>query len=154
MYDIRIASLNDISLIQDLFIKTIRESNHLDYTQEQLEAWQKRGANPEIWERRIQNQYFIVAYRDEKLIGFASLREDGYLSHLFVDKTYQKEGLGKTLIQKIETFAQRNEMFQIITDASITAKGFFEKIGFGVVKRQTVNIGIEVDNYLMQKNIR
>lgn len=154
MYEIKIATLNDIPLIQDLFSSTIKESNHKDYSPEQLDAWIKRGENPELWEKRIQNQYFIVAYLNDELIGFASLRNDGYLSHLFVNKNSQYKGIGKMLIQKIETFAQRNEMFQIIADVSITAKDFFEKVGFGVVKRQTVNIGIDVDNYLMQKNIR
>lgn len=154
MYEIKIATLNDIPLIRDLFRSTILESNNNDYSEDQLIAWIKRGEDPDLWEKRIQNQYFIVAYRNNELIGFASLRKDGYLSHLFVSSKYQCDGLGKTLIQKIEKFANRNEMFQIIADVSITAKTFFEKVGFGVVKRQTVNIGIDVDNYLMQKNIR
>ncbi|MGL5317246.1 MAG: GNAT family N-acetyltransferase [Bacteroidales bacterium] len=153
MFEIKIATLNEIPQIRDLFAKTIKESNYNDYTPAQLEAWIKRGMNDELWEKRIQNQYFIVAYFQGELTGFAALRKDGYLSHLFVDRTHQGEGLGKILIQKIEKFAQRNDMFQLIADVSITAKAFFENAGFGVVKRQTVNIGIDVDNYIMQKNI-
>ncbi|MGL5787461.1 MAG: GNAT family N-acetyltransferase [Bacteroidales bacterium] len=153
MYEVRIASLHDIPIIQDLFSRTILESNHEDYTQEQLDAWLKRGENTELWEKRIQNHYFIVAHKNNEVMGFASLRKDGYLGHLFVDKKFQKEGIGRLLVKRIEKFATRNEMFQIIADVSLTAKPFFEKVGFGVVKRQTVNIGIDVDNYLMQKNI-
>lgn len=153
MYEIKRATLNDIPLIQDLFSNTISESNQADYTQEQLTAWIKRSENADLWERRIQNQYFIVAFLNNELVGFASLRKDGYLSHLFVNKKTQHKGLGRLLMQKIETFAYKNEMFQIIADASITAVKFFEKIGFDIVKRQTVNIGINIDNYLMQKNI-
>jgi putative acetyltransferase len=37
------------------------------------------------------------------------------------------------------------------SDVSITAKPFFERQGFVVIKQQTVNLrGVDLDNYLME----
>ncbi|MGL4806178.1 MAG: GNAT family N-acetyltransferase [Bacteroidales bacterium] len=153
MVDTRLAHFNDIEQIRLIYKDTIQQSNKYDYTAEQLEAWIKRGDNLEEWENRIQDQYFVVAFENDKVIGFASLRTDGYLSNVFVLPEYQSKGIGRLLYEKIEKHAKRMDMFQIISAVSVTAKPFFEKLGFDLVKKQTVNIGIEVTNYLMQKNV-
>lgn len=153
MVDTRLAHFNDIDQIRQVYQDTIRNSNKYDYSPEQLDVWIKRGDNPDEWENRIQDQYFIVATEADHIIGFASLRTDGFLSYMFVQPEFQSKGVGRLLYDKIEKHAKRMDMFQIISAVSVTAKTFFEKLGFGLVKKQTINIGIDVTNFLMQKNL-
>ena len=73
----------------------------------------------------------------------------GVLVHLFVHKDLQRRGCGCDLCQAIEA-AFAGEMLQSF--ASITAKPFFESMGFVVLKEQTVKRNSEeLINYLMVK---
>ena len=88
-----------------------------------------------------------MAIEDGKITGFADIDENGYLDHLFVHKDYQGKGIASALCSRIEESFKRIE-----THASITARPFFEKRGYVVVKAQDVEIRREVlRNYVMEK---
>lgn len=151
MYHIRKATKKDSVEIKTLFQETILQINIKDYTPEQTECWAKRGDNIEVWEERITQQYFIVAESAFQIMGFAALKPDGYLDYLFVHKNFQREGIASLLISDIERYAKQTGIKEICADVSITARPFFENKGYETLIRQTVSIGIEMDNFKMKK---
>lgn len=73
----------------------------------------------------------------------------GYLDRLFVHADYQKKGIATAICNRLEQAVQG----KITTHASITAKPFFEKRSYKVVKEQQVERqGIYLINFCMEKN--
>ena len=65
----------------------------------------------------------------------------------FVRPDYQRMGIGTAICNKLEGAVQGN----VFTHASITAKPFFEKRGYKVIKRQTVKRrGVLLTNFVME----
>ena len=107
------------------------------------------------WESRfkkmesvIQEHYSIVAVENETIAGFGDIDLTGYLDRLFVHADYQRKGIAAAICDQLEQAVQGN----ITTHASITAKPFFEKRGYRVLKEQQVERqGIFLTNYVMVK---
>ncbi len=151
--NIRTATLQDLPQILALFENTIKSICKDDYTPEQIEVWTSSVRNTEKWENRIQNQHFIVAELNNIIVGFCSLKND-YLDVLYVHKEYLRQGIADKLYADIESKALSINCKTIIVDASITAKPFFIKQGFEIVKENKNLIkGIEIINYNMKKKL-
>ena len=81
------------------------------------------------------------------IVGFGDIEENGYLDRLFVRPDYQRMGIGTAICNKLEGAVQGN----VFTHASITAKPFFEKRGYKVIKGQTVKRrGILLTNFVIE----
>ena len=82
------------------------------------------------------------------IVGFGDMDRTGYLDRLYVHAKYQGVGIGSSICDLLEKYV--NE--KIVTHSSITAKTFFEKRGYKVVKKQQINRqGIILVNYVMEK---
>ncbi|NLR67064.1 GNAT family N-acetyltransferase [Chitinophaga varians] len=155
MMNIRKADVSDMLALRDLYQGTIRAVNSKDYNPEQVAAWAGRGNRLSSLERRINTQHFYVAETPEKVIaGFASLEDDGEFDMMFVHKDFQRQGVATLLAEQIIHKAQELKLPALTAYVSITAKPFFEKMGFEVVKAQTVDIdGVMLNNYEMTKKL-
>ena len=70
---------------------------------------------------------------------------------MFVHKDYQGQGIASAVCDEPEKAVNTKT---ITTHASITAKPFFERKGYKVVKeQQAVRDGIALKNYLMEKKL-
>ena len=83
----------DIRRVARLFRDTVFRVNRADYTETQLRAW-AAGADGAAWEERLGGLRAFAAERGGALLGFGSVREDGYVDHLFVHARHQGEGVG------------------------------------------------------------
>lgn len=150
--NVRKAKPADLDEILKLFADTISEVNKQDYSPSQIKAWSSGADDKGRWLRKIDEQYFLVTEEESSITGFASITEKGYLDTMFVHKNHQRKGIARTLITALIDYARENDFDDIITDASITARAFFEKYGFEILKKQKVNRkGIEIANYKMKK---
>ena len=137
----------DQAEILSLFYETVHTVNAKDYKEKQLDAWAPQDNDYEHLNAALRNNLTLLAIEDGKITGFADIDENGYLDHLFVHKDYQGKGIASALCSRIEEGFKRIE-----THASITARPFFEKRGYVVVKAQDVEIRGEVlRNYVMEK---
>ena len=95
-------------------------------------------------------QRTLIAQADGITVGFGSIDSSGYLDLLYVHKDYQRIGIATALCNHLE------QGFKIIsTHSSITAKPFFEKRGYSVVKSHTATCNnCELINFYMVKNKR
>ena len=130
------AGLADLKEITQLFYDTIQSINSRDYPKDEIDDWSWWHKDTDRWAKRINEQYFIIAKLNNKIIGFSSLATDGYLDLMFVHKDFQGQGVAKALLTDIENKASLQQNDLIYSEVSITAKGFFEKHGFKVEKQQ------------------
>ena len=135
--------------ITELFYSTVHTVNAKDYTKEQLDVWATEQVDLEKWNQSLQEHYSIVAIEDGVIVGFGDIDKTGYLDHLFVHANYQGRGIATAICNQLEQVVKGD----ITTHASITAKPFFEKRGYRVVKEQQVERqGIFLTNFCMEKN--
>ncbi|HLQ39403.1 MAG TPA: GNAT family N-acetyltransferase [Tetragenococcus sp.] len=66
----------------------------------------------------------LLAFEDEKLVGFGDIDKNGYLDKLFVHKDYQGKGIATLLCSFLEKSVSTPSF---TVHASITAKVFLRK---------------------------
>ncbi len=139
---------SDCKEIAALFYSTVHTVNARDYTKEQLGVWATGTVDLEKWHQSFQEHYCIVATDNEIIVGFGDIDKTGYLDRLYVHKDYQGKGVATAICDKLEQAVQG----KIVTHASITARPFFEKRGYAVIKEQQVERqGIVLTNFVMEK---
>ncbi|MBT5019776.1 MAG: GNAT family N-acetyltransferase [Planctomicrobium sp.] len=140
----------------DIFFHTIRNVNIRDYSQEQVETWAPDEIDPDYWWKRIAGMNpFVCLQQEKKIVGYAALLESGYVDHFYVHHLHQGKGVGKRLMQEIETTATKMGLQELTSDVSITARPFFESRSFKVITPQEVTLrGVVFKNYKMKKVLK
>ena len=146
--------LKDLQEILILFSGTIETVCANDYNNEQIVAWISSVNNTGRWHRLIEDQYFIVAVLNQKIVGFASLAHGDYIDVLYVHKDFQRQGIAQQLYNALETEATIHKNTILTADVSKTAKPFFEANGFKVIAEQIqIRTEVEIPNYNMKKDL-
>ena len=73
------------------------------------------------------------------------------LRQMAVDQNHQKQGLGKTLMQKVEKHLKKLDFKSIELNARQTAIGFYQKLGYRIVSGRFTEVGIS--HFKMMKNL-
>jgi len=147
------ASLSDSLAINQTFRHTVLNTPNSAYSESQLEAWASNKPYSK-WEKAIEEQYFIKATQSNRIIGFASLTEEGLIDYLFVHPDFQGKGIAKRLYNKLEKQAKKHKMKHLSSFASHKARLFFESNGFECQRKNKVMIGaVELENWLMVKRL-
>lgn len=142
-----------------LFYETIHAVNRFDYSSEQLEAWAPtvEPFHSESKQRiinKLSNQYSVAAKECGLLIGFGSLDENHDVDMLYVHKDRQQQRIASCILSNLEQEARNHGKTAIATFASITARTFFTKQGYRVIRENIViRNGVELKNYLMEKQL-
>lgn len=151
----RSATIADISELKELFCNTVLTVNARDYTAEEVADWASCGNLPGHWEELLATLHFITACDAEgRIVGFTSIRNDGYLHSMFIHKDHQGEGIATALLQRIEAYAMEHDIQNITSEVSITARPFFESRGYVVEQEQRAQANrLKLTNYRMRKQI-
>ena len=129
-------------------VNTVHTVNAKDYTKEQLDVWATGQVDLQKWNQSLQEHFSMVAVDDGVIVGFGDIDETGYLDRLYVHTDYQGKGIATAICNRLEWAVRKD----IVTHASITARPFFEKRGYKVVKEQQVERqGIFLTNFVMIK---
>ena len=144
---------SDADATLDIFLRAIREVAVKDYSAAQINAWAQVDDRAG-WAIRRGSRPAWIAELASKPIGFADLVPDGYLDMMFVHPEHQGLGVASLLLGQIEEKAREFGLDRVWTEASITARPFFERRGFSVLKSQKVEKRGEIlANFLMEKSI-
>ena len=136
----------DCKELAELFYNTVHTINAKDYTKEQLDAWASGLVDLEKWDQSFQEHFTVVAVENGIIVGFGDIDTTGYLDRLYVHKNNQRKGIATAICDQLESKVQG----KIVTHASVTAKPFFEKRGYKVLKeQQVVRKKIFLKNYVM-----
>jgi ribosomal protein S18 acetylase RimI-like enzyme len=97
----------------------------------------KRPEEPERLERMLRHANLIItAWDGERLVGIARALTDFsfccYLSDLAVDKAYQKQRIGQTLMEHVSKAIGDESMLLLLSVAD--AMAYYPKVGFQKVE--------------------
>jgi putative acetyltransferase len=139
-------------VLRELFFETIHNVNSSDYTEQQVNVWAPQQYNAEDWLQRIKAIDPYVAIVDGEIAGYADLQRDGYIDHFYCHWRFQGQGVGRALMKTLLSKGRTLGIKRFYSQVSITARPFFERYGFLVLKQQRVSIGdIELTNFKMEK---
>ena len=143
----------DILEMRELFRTTVLTVNSKDYTKEEVEDWTSCGDSVAHWKNLLAKNDYVGAIDGQgKIIGFSSMNAEGYLHSMFVHKDQQGKGVATLLLSEVEKIARKYDVHKINVEASITARPFFEKHGYKVVKEQKAKANrLWLTNYVMEK---
>jgi len=145
---------SDLPLLKELFYETITSVCAKDYTAEQIKVWSSSIEKEERWLGIVRDQYMLLAEKDGEIVGFITLENSNYVDFIYVHKEYQGQKIAQQLYQKVEEEAKREGTTILSSDVSITARPFFERMGFEVLKEQrNERKGVALNNYKMSKTL-
>lgn len=139
----------DLDELLALFYETVHTVNARDYTPPQLDAWAPWEVDRARWDSTLQAHTSLVAVEAGQIIGFGDIDTTGYLDRLYVHKDHQRQGVATALCDALEAAVTAPVL---TTHASITARPFFIRRGYTVVRAQQVErFGVVMTNYVMKK---
>ncbi len=150
--NVRFYQPRDNAILARFFIETVQAINAADYSPKEIEVWSGNPPDIERWRGRDDGRIVFVAEHDSEIFGFTTFEPNGHLDHLYVHHRFQRQGVASALFRRIEEEAVSRGVDHIFTEASITARPFFERMGFRVTASQSVAVkGISFLNYRMEK---
>lgn len=129
---IRAATVLDAEGISRVILAALRHSNAADYDAATL-ARVARSFTPQAVVALLGRRVVWVAVKDGLVVATASLEKDVVRS-VFVDPTYQRRGIGEQMMGCIEQEALHSGVLQLHVPSSLTAQGFYARLGYGVVR--------------------
>lgn len=154
MIAIRAYHDEDLDGLIGLFRDSIRRVAIADYTLAQILAWAPDDIDRERFASRRLNRNTWVAEIEGVLAGFTDLEPDGHVDLLYVSADHQRLGVAQALYEQVENRARALSLSRLFTEASKTARPFFERQGFVVTVEQSVPVnGESLTNYRMEKSL-
>ncbi len=147
---IRAYRSTDLDAVIAIFLGAIREVASRDYAPAQIDAWAQ--VDRAAWASRRLDRPTWVAVIGPAAVGFTDLEPDGHLDMMFVHPAHQGVGVATALLGTVEAAARAQGLVRLFTEASLTARPFFERRGFSVVAAQCVEKrGQRLKNFRMAK---
>jgi N-acetylglutamate synthase-like GNAT family acetyltransferase len=122
----------DVPAISDLIQRTVRRSNARDYGAEVAELI-AADYTPEKFARKMAERDLFVCLSGGRIVGTIGLGGDK-LRSLFVEPGLQQGGIGARLVAHLEAHARRAGVVELQLSSSLTARGFYERLGYRLVR--------------------
>ncbi|ARR44264.1 GNAT family N-acetyltransferase [Vibrio campbellii] len=154
MITIRDFQEEDAPTLWALFFNTVRNVNRRDYTEQQVKAWAQEGFDSQLWLKKMISIQPFVAELDGVIVGYSDVQPSGLVDHFFCHHEYQGQGVGRALMTHVLKQAEAKGLNRIYSEVSITARPFYEHMGFTVVNEQQIEVrGATLTNYVMEKHL-
>jgi len=149
---IRLAQDEDYPEIARLRRQTIRNVNSGDYSEDIIQDWTTQ-TNTQSFRKKAHEHKRWVAIEKNKIIGFCDHNFKCELSRIYVHKDHLRKGVGSRLLKVAEDSLKKLGCKEIHIESTITAKDFYEKNGYKVIKKDFHNGDKNAPIYKMTKKL-
>ena len=152
MVSIRKADRKDAQRIWAVRHAAIDSQCHGYYSAETLKQWMG-GRMPESFPEKVERSYY-VAMLESRVIGAGAIDLDsGRIDAMCVAPEYIGTGVGKRLMQYLETLAREAHIRRLHLESSLNAVPFYQACGFACLKEAQYQSprGFTLDCILMEK---
>lgn len=125
----------DEAAMAELVDYTLQKSNKSDYTPAYLKKIAESHSAAYFAERAKDSHFYVVCH-GKKIVGCGGVTgyhggtDESYLISVFVHPGYQKKGLGRMILEALETDEYFTRARRAELASSITAAGFYRKLGY------------------------
>ena len=125
----------DAEKVSKMIIRTEKTTNSKDYSEEWINALEKRAQPSDILERAAWTHFYVVEDNDT-IIGCGAIgpywgsETESSLFTIFVLPEYQGKGIGRKIIETLEQDEYFLRAKRVEVPASITAVNFYRKLGY------------------------
>ncbi len=148
---VRQFTADDAEVTAQLFFDTVRNGTAAYYSEAQREAWAPTVPEIEEWRARLLAMSTFVAEENANIAGFMTLEPDGHIDLAFVRADLIGRGVGRELYNSVVKEALATNMSRLHSEASDSARPFFEKQGWTLLETQTVmHNNVALTNHRME----
>lgn len=137
---IRKFRVEDAAEVARLHRATIKYVNSKDYSPQEIKAWTNRSSAKRM-KGSLDKIMRYVAVDGKKIVGFGDFHLTGELGGLYIHKDYLSKSIGKKMLMKLESEAYKKGLKEFHLESTITAKIFYVKQGYKVIKKGKHNMG-------------
>ena len=126
------------------------------YSEQQRHAWatpiEGDAAWAEKWRKRCERKNPWVAVVDGEVVGFMEFDPDGHIDCTYVSPSHAGKGHMSAIMDRIFEEAHQTNLTRLYAEVSITARPFFERHGFRVVRDNPHEVrSVPILNYIMER---
>ncbi len=154
---IRAFRADDADHLPGIFREAVSRLGPVAYSREQVAAWLTRlpEASQFRGHARDGSDIFIATDEADLPVGYVLCHPDGHLDQLYCHPDHGRHGLGRQLVEAVETAALQRRLPAITTHASEIARPLFEQSGYDILRRRDFQLGgVPIHNYAMMKRLR
>ncbi len=160
---VRDAVVKDAEAIVQAHYSAVHQIASKDYPVEILNEWSPSNLSERIakFERLIEGnsegEIIVVAELDGKVVGFGSIVPDKKeLRAVYVSAAAGAKGVGKAILEHLESKAKELNVPELNLDSSVTAEHFYARHGYEVIRRglHRLNSGRQMACIFMRKEIK
>jgi ribosomal protein S18 acetylase RimI-like enzyme len=154
---------NDIKIIQELAVLIWYECYKDVIMDSQIQYMLENIQNESAIRYQLNDNYkYYLIVNKNKNIGYFSCKKTGdeqmFLSKIYVQREFRKQGIGSKIIQFIENHSKKNNISKInlrVNKNNAQAIQFYETIGFIKIGEIQTDIGGDyiMDDYIYEKCI-
>ncbi len=143
-YLIRTAHRDEWEDAMALAWRTFLKFEANDYPEEGVKNFERFVSDQTIYRMFLIGSYHLfVAYTGATLVGMITLRDASHISLLFVDEKYHRQGIGRALVQYVNSYlASGKQVSRVTVNASPYGVEFYHKLGFRDIRPQEQKDGI------------
>lgn len=144
---------SDLDTVRDLVHNTIDVCYPDIYCAEAIKYFKAHHSSENIL-KAAKEGWAIVLERKEKIVGTGTIVGD-HIMRVFVEPEFQGQGLGRLIMQKLETKALSAGIGVVRLDSTLSAKKFYDLLGYETVEKTFVDVenGKRLDYYKMKKRL-
>lgn len=135
---IRWGSEEDAPALARVFYDAVRGGDS-PYSQAQRAAWMPAPPDPSAFSGRLRNYHVAVAEVSGRPVGFMAMTDTGYIDLAFILSRHRGSGGFRRLYSLLEERAIEGGVARLTVHASLGAQAAFQRIGFSVIRHETVD---------------
>ena len=102
------------------------------------------------------NCFHLMVLANDEVAGVGRLQHndggEAQIRYMAVDKKYERNGIGRMIVDALEQEALNNNIGTVVLDAREPAVGFYQKLGYYVESKSYLLFG-DIQHYRMKKSL-
>jgi GNAT superfamily N-acetyltransferase len=131
MIEVRPFTPSDSEEASNIIVRCLREVNRNEYTEGQIERL-CNAFSPAKLDKRFSDRKSFVAVMNDSIVGTATIKHNE-LGSVFVDPDFHRRGVGRILVDFIESLARRDGITLLKANSSLTAVNFYQQLGYEIL---------------------
>lgn len=145
----------DAEELAEVYRDAVRSLGPTAYGERQVRAWARHPDDLEAFRAALAEGVTLIIVRDDRPVAFGQLHPVDHVAYLYCAPAHARRGYAVALLSRLEALARAAGVAVLRVEASLVARGFFERMGFVVTSEErVVRHGVAVPRARMRKRLQ